>query len=68
LDETRINTGETNHKERRDEDILRPKDAIMAELTANLKHRTARGTRFVSVRANGRDWFIDGAKLVFLVK
>jgi hypothetical protein len=47
---------------------VRPKDASLAELTADLKHRTAGGPRFVSVRASGTDWFIDGEKLVFLAK
>jgi hypothetical protein len=47
---------------------VRPKDAFLAELTADLKHRAAGGSRFVSVRASGTDWFIDGAKLGFLAK
>ena len=68
MDETRINTGQTNLKEYRDEDILRPKDAFMAELMAVLKHHTAGDPRFVSVRASGKDRLIDGAELVFLVK
>jgi hypothetical protein len=67
-DETWINTGQTILKESRDEDIVRLKYTFVAELTAALKHRTAGGPRFVSVRLSGTDWFIDGAKLVFLAK
>jgi len=67
LDETRANTGQTKIKECRDEDILRPKGAFMAELMAVLEHRTAGSPRFVSVRAGGKGWLIDGAELVFLV-
>jgi hypothetical protein len=39
----------------------------MAELMAVLEHRTAGSPRFVSVRAGGKGWLIDGAELVFLV-
>jgi hypothetical protein len=68
LDETWVNVGQMILKEWRDRTITTPKDAFPGRPHDGLKHSTARGPRFVTVHADGKNGFINDAKFVFLAK